>query len=367
MELNEKERAVLDLIRANPYLSQQEMADALGMSRPSLANIISGLIKQGKISGRAYILPEEKEIICIGGANIDRKFHLNEQTQLGTSNPASMSVSVGGVARNIGENLGRLNHHVRLLTVAGNDSDWDVIVRESSSYMDVSDVGQLIGKSTGSYSAVLDPEGELVIALANMEIYDFLTPDYLEEKSRIISNASMIIIDLNCPKESVDYIKNLANQKGNPLVIIPVSSPKMNRMPSDLKGVTWFICNRDEAETYTGLSIDNEEDWKKAVHELLAFGAENVVVTSGSKGIMAATAGGEPIRFPAVQNVHVEDVTGAGDAFVSGLLHGHLIGTPFEEKVRMGLLNAAKTLECSYTVRPDLTRDLLKKELEELQ
>ena len=58
----------------------------------------------------------------------------------------------------------------------------------------------------------------------------------------------------------------------------------MNRMPSDLKGVTWFICNQDEAETYTGHSISNEADWKKAVHELLAFGAENVVVTAGSQG-----------------------------------------------------------------------------------
>lgn len=366
MELNEKERAVLDLIRANPYLSQQEMADALGMSRPTLANHISGLIKQGKITGRAYILPEEKEVICIGGANIDRKYHLNEHTQLGTSNPASMTVSVGGVARNIAENLGRLEHQVRLLTVAGNDSDWDVISRVSSSFMDVSDVGQLVGKSTGSYSAVLDPTGELVIALANMEIYDSLNPIYLEEKSRVISNASMIIIDLNCPKESVDYVKNLARQKGNQLVIIPVSSPKMNRMPSDLNGVTWFICNQDEAETYTGITIDNEEDWKKAVQELLKFGAENVVVTAGSRGIMAATSGGEPIRFPAVQNVHVEDVTGAGDAFVSGLLHGHLVEGSFEENVRMGLMNAAKTLESPYTVRPELNRELLKKELEEL-
>ncbi len=41
---------------------------------------------------------------------------------------------------------------------------------------------------------------------------------------------------------------------------------------------------------------------------------------------MAASAGGEPIHFPAVKDVHVEDVTGAGDAFVSGLLHGHMIG-----------------------------------------
>jgi pseudouridine kinase len=60
-------------------------------------------------------------------------------------------------------------------------------------------------------------------------------------------------------------------------------------------------------------------------------------------------------------------VTGAGDAFVSGLLHGHLIGASLQENVRMGLVNAAKTLESSYTVRRELTKDLLKEELEELQ
>lgn len=57
--MNRNEQKILALIERDPYLSQQEMADALGISRPSLANLISGLIKQGRILGRAYVLPEE--------------------------------------------------------------------------------------------------------------------------------------------------------------------------------------------------------------------------------------------------------------------------------------------------------------------
>lgn len=72
--MNEREQAVLALIRQNPFMSQQEMADKMNLSRPVLANLVSSLTKQGKIVGRAYILPEENEIICIGGANLDRKF-----------------------------------------------------------------------------------------------------------------------------------------------------------------------------------------------------------------------------------------------------------------------------------------------------
>ena len=55
-------------------------------------------------------------------------------------------------------------------------------------------VGLLPEESTGSYSAVLDPEGELVIALANMDVYDSLSVDYIEGNERLIANASLIVI-----------------------------------------------------------------------------------------------------------------------------------------------------------------------------
>ena len=133
--------------------------------------------------------------------------------------------------------------------------------------MDVTSVGLLPGKTTGSYSAVLNPEGELVIALANMDVYDSLSVDYIEGNDRLIANATLTVMDLNCPKETVEYVKSRAQLHGTGLAIVPVSSPKMDRMPNNLEGVTWFICNRDEAETYTGMSIVDEEDWKKAVQQ----------------------------------------------------------------------------------------------------
>ncbi|MFJ7933367.1 PfkB family carbohydrate kinase [Sporosarcina sp. NPDC096371] len=363
--MNEKEAAIVGLLRKNPFLSQQEMAEQLNMSRPALANLISGLTRRGIITGRAYILSDENEVVCIGGANVDRKFHLKDVAQLGTSNPSEMSVAVGGVARNIADNLGRLDHSVRLLTVAGNDADWQLIEQESAAFMDVAAVGLLPGESTGSYSAVLSPDGELVVAMANMDVYDALSVDYIEGNDRLIANAALTIMDLNCPKETVEYVKSRAQLHGTGLVIVPVSSPKMVRMPDNLEGVTWFICNQDEAETYTGQSIQTEEDWNHAVHKLFEAGAENVVVTGGAKGVMAGKRGGEVTRYSALQGVSVEDVTGAGDAFVSGVLHGHLEGLDTGEAIRCGLVNAAKTLESSYTVRPELSKAQLTIELEE--
>ena len=62
-------------------------------------------------------------VIVIGGANVDIKGRASGTFVATTSNPGEVTVSVGGVGRNIAENLARLGIEVSLLTVLGNDSN----------------------------------------------------------------------------------------------------------------------------------------------------------------------------------------------------------------------------------------------------
>ncbi|WJY26913.1 MULTISPECIES: carbohydrate kinase [Sporosarcina] len=365
--MNEKEHQLLQLLRRDPYCSQQELADQLGLSRPAVANLISSLTKRGYIEGRAYVLAEEEEIICIGGANVDRKFHVQGPVAQGTSNPSSLSVTIGGVARNVAENLGRLGHPVRLLTTAGSDADWELIAANSAAYMDLSSVRLLPDRSTGSYSAVLDPDGELVIAMAVMDVYEALDAAYISEMERRLARAKLIVTDLNVSKVTVQCIRTIARRHGVPFAIVPVSGPKMANLPDSLEGLDWFICNEDEAEMLTGTAIRTMEDWLTAVRQLLDQGIEHVIITRGRNGIAAGDRTTGIIRHhEAIAGVHVEDVTGAGDAFVSGTLHAAVTGNPLQDAVRYGLVNAAKTLASDSTVRPELTAAGLQNELEEL-
>ncbi len=352
--LTEKEIQVLEMIKKNPYLSQQDMAAQLNISRPTLANIISGLMKKGEIVGRAYILPEKDVIIVIGGANVDRKFHLNEAVQLGTSNPATTSISVGGVARNVAENLGRLSHSVKLITLMGKDQDATFIEETSGAYIDFELVDHLEEEKTGSYSAILDNEGELVLGLANMSIYNLLSPNVLRKHEIILLNSRCIIVDLNCPKETVEYLRDLAISRNILFTIVPVSSSKMKNMPNTLNGVSFFICNLDEAETYLNNRFEDMNDFMNAAQRLLEMGAENVVLTLGDKGVIVGSSLGIK-HIEATKVNEVNDVTGAGDAFVGAMMHGVLVGELFEDAVRLGLYNASKTIESDYTVRTDLS------------
>ena len=103
--MNDKEILILQLIKEDPFIAQNELAEKTGLSRSAVAGYISSLTKQGKILGRAYILPQKKEVLCVGGANVDRKIQTTGQLQYGTSNPAESSQSCGGVARNIEKTL----------------------------------------------------------------------------------------------------------------------------------------------------------------------------------------------------------------------------------------------------------------------
>ena len=54
--MTQRERQILNWIKENPMISQQELADKAGITRSSAAVHISNLMKKGYISGKGYIV-----------------------------------------------------------------------------------------------------------------------------------------------------------------------------------------------------------------------------------------------------------------------------------------------------------------------
>ena len=223
--MNENEKLILNLIKENPFISQQELSDKVGLSRPAVANIISGLVKKEYVQGKAYVLNEQNPIVCIGGANIDRKFHITDELVQGTSNPVTSETSIGGVARNA-ENLGRIGEDVLLLTTSGNDAEWQHISDLSSPFMNVDYVEKISSESTGSYTALLDQHGSMTMGFADMSVYDKITPEFMIKNTYLLNKSKCIIADLNCPKETIEFLCSYAEKKKIKLVLIAVSDLK---------------------------------------------------------------------------------------------------------------------------------------------
>lgn len=361
--LSENEQKILVMIANNPFISQSKLAEELGFSRSAVAGHISNLMKKGRIVGRAYVLAEEQRITCLGGANLDRKAETLHPLQYKTSNPVRVQESFGGVARNIAENLGRLGASVSLITGIGKDKEGESVLEHARQQgIDVSQSFTLSEEKTGTYMAVLDSDGEMVLALADMAIYDRITVPMIREKWIHIASSAWVVVDTNFPAEVLTYIVSRCHEEKVALCVVPTSVPKVEKLPDDLRGIQLLIGNRDEIAALTGCTMQNQELVRAACQQVLDRGVENVILTMGAEGVFFIGADGEAgwITPKVEQPV---DVTGAGDAFAAGVLFVLNQHQDLRLACEVGMVMAALTLQTKKSVHPSLTLSLVEKKL----
>jgi pseudouridine kinase len=297
-------------------------------------------------------------VLCIGGAAVDRKYRSLDTIRPGTSNPVQSERSFGGVARNVAENIARLGVSVSLASILGKDENGRALLEDlerlgiGTRFMAASDA-----HATAEYVAVLQPDGELAFGLANMTIFDELTPALLS-KINPNSQTGWIFADCNLPSETLHALIEIARRQSLALAIDAVSTPKVARLPRDLTGVGVLFLNLDEARTYLG---HTEASPDEAATRLRACGAERVVLTFGENGLVAADRSGAH-RIGAV-GAKIVDATGAGDALIAATLVAILQGHSLTAAARLGTAAAALTVESTASVRPDLSFALLENTL----
>ncbi|MDH4137735.1 MAG: PfkB family carbohydrate kinase, partial [Anaerolineae bacterium] len=109
---------------------------------------------------------ESPQVIVVGAASVDTKGRPRKALVPGTSNPGDIRISVGGVGRNIAENLARLGVRTTLLSAVGDD-EWGQRILESTAAggVDVSQVLINVEHSSAAYLAILDETGEKSISI----------------------------------------------------------------------------------------------------------------------------------------------------------------------------------------------------------
>ena len=137
-----------------------------------------------------------KEIVGIGAANVDIMGESAARLVMEDSNPGTLSVSVGGVTRNVCENTARLGLPTRLITTVGEDMYGEKIrswCRECGIATD--SFITLPGKNSSSYVSIHRSDGEMAVALSDMRILQELTPARLEPMRDKLSAAAAIVVD----------------------------------------------------------------------------------------------------------------------------------------------------------------------------
>jgi pseudouridine kinase len=277
------------------------------------------------------------DIIVIGGANLDIKAKVLAHHHAGTSNPSTITTSPGGVGRNIAHNLARLGASVGFITAIGLDHQGQVVLEASKAAgVDVSRISQT-APATGTYIAVLNPNGELVTAVSDMRAADDISPDLIHAHADAIKTATFVVADCNLPLATLQAIAEIARDK---IFIEPVSVPKSAKLKSLLQSGSIFMAspNLDQLESLTG-----SRDIAAGCAALHYMGLQNIVVHASEQG--AFISDGETIEHLPVQPAGaIIDVTGAGDAAVAGLIFALLQGDDLLRAAHFGQTLAGRVV-----------------------
>jgi len=201
--------------------------------------------------------------------------------------------------------------------------------------IDATHVKQIDGVSSGVAPIFVEPNGQnriFVVKGAN----DLLKPADVDAAADLLKSVDCIVLQFEIPLETVYYCVKFAEKNGIRCIVNPAPA-----QPVDLKqlsGLDYFVPNESEAETITGLPVQNVDQAKKCAEKFLSGGVKRIIITLGANGsLLAGKDGMEHIPAFTVKSI---DSTGAGDAFIGSFAAFLGEGIPEREAVRRANLYA---------------------------
>lgn len=362
--MTNREQEILERLRKNPLISQSELAESLGITRSSVAVHITNLMKKGYILGKGYIVREDDYVCVIGGSNIDIQGFPSSELIYKDSNVGEVKISLGGVGRNIAENLVRMGVNTRLISTIGDDVYGQKILDEARMVgINMQDSLIVSGASTSTYLSILDDTKDMVLAISHMDISDQMTVEFIKGKRHVIENAAFCVLDTNLPLEVLEYIVTAFKDK---IFFLDTVSTTKAKKVKDLIGYFHTIKpNRIEAEMLTGVKIEDEADLKKAVDILHKKGVKQVFISLGERGVFYSNAETQGVVHP--PKINIVNATGAGDAFIAALGLGFLKGMSTSETAEIAVAASIIALSHENTINPQMSEETIFEKVKELK
>ncbi len=257
-------------------------------------------------------------VVIVGSAGIDMVIKTDSlpapgETVLG----GTFFMNPGGKGANQAVAAARLNGNVIFVCKTGNDIFFGqkaaaIFGKEgiNTNYLlSHSDLPSAVALIT------VDKNAENCIVVAPGANATFIPGD-LVNTVPVIENATVVLMQLEIPLTTVEYVAGLASAKNILVILNP--APAIGLPDHLLKNISIITPNETEAGILTGIRVSDMISAEKAAHALHDKGVKTVIITLGSTGAVVLH---EDIftHIPAMK-VAAIDTTAAGDVFNGALV-----------------------------------------------
>lgn len=291
-------------------------------------------------------------IAGIGGANMDIHGKGDRGLVMRDSNPGTLHASLGGVCRNICENLVRLGSKVKLVTVVGDDVNGNSIVKGCEAIgIDMSRTRVISGERSSSYVSLLDEHGDMLLAMSDMHIIKRLDAAFIDDAADVLSNADIVVCDGNLSVEAVEHLTEVCLA---PLYLDPVSTAWAKEFAPFIGCFDTVKPNRMELAALSGMPVDTVSQVVTACDALLKKGVRRVFVSLGGEGMLYRGREGT-IHRVARPYPDMVNATGAGDASMAGIVWASRQGMTADEIVCVGMAAGMIAIASPDTISSEMS------------
>ncbi|MDY2888515.1 MAG: carbohydrate kinase family protein [Candidatus Caccosoma sp.] len=290
-----------------------------------------------------------KKIILIGGSNVDYIGTSVKKLIPNVSNVGKVSISFGGVMRNICENLLRLNNKITFVSAIGNDDLGNKMLKELKA-LNCHVITPNTTLPTGTYLAINNSNHDLNVAICDNRIIEELNVNYLKSLENELKEYEYIALDANLSLEAINYIFKAYSDKK--FLIESISPYKVIKFKEHLKNIYLIKCNLFEARA---LCDDNSLSAMEACKILLNKGIKKVVVSAASDNIYY----GEDNNVNCFKINKVDsfvNTTGCGDALFSGIVDRIIANDTLYNAISLGHKLSLLTLQSEKATTKEVSK-----------
>ncbi|WP_097460416.1 carbohydrate kinase family protein [Mangrovitalea sediminis] len=288
-----------------------------------------------------------RPLLIIGGTSVDTIVHLDELPSgvPQTIWPNEVYRSLGSTGAGKALNLRALGMPVLLHTLLGRDAEGDYI-RRTLRDRGIELMVEETLEPTEQHVNLMDAEGR------RMSI--FVRPPATP------ADVNWAPVEAAMAASEVVIVNILAYAQPALAMAKALEKPIWTDL-HDYDGTNAYHQPFIDAADVIQLSSDNLPDYRGFMEAQIRAGKRMVVCTHGRHGASLINAKGEWYEQPALPVGEMRDSNGAGDAFFSGLLYGHLMGRSETECLRLAAACGALCVASSALASPELNAENLQR------
>lgn len=297
-----------------------------------------------------------RTIAVIGTLFLDCKGFAPEGYDPVGRNIGTVHFQAGGVGRNVAENLHYLGAKSFLISTIDKGGPGEELCNQFLELGMTDEYLQPVAEGgMGIWLAILGKNGELFGSVSHLPNLKLLEDHWLNCSASVMNQVGHIALEMDLTLDITRSVLQLAKQRNCKVYGLPGNLSIIQEDPSVLSQIELFICNEVEGAKLFGMP----EKWERR-EELLPWLEEicrkenlrSLVITLGEQG--AIWWDGVKVGAKEALKVVPVDSSGAGDSFFAGVVAALVAGSELSEAVEVGTWVAARTVEASETIRPDL-------------